>query len=122
MKKALFTASLVLLLSGCGNTDTPTNSDVLEKTPTTPEEILGKCLLEKGAIMYGTTWCGHCKHQKELFKTGVEFLPFVDCEKEKGACKKAGITGYPTWKFADNSTLIGSQDLNVLAKKTGCTY
>ena len=80
-----------------------------------------ECLTEKGAQMYGTTWCSHCNAQKEMFGEYKSKIPFIDCDKEKKLCQKLGITGYPTWIFADKSQARGRQLLEKLASKTGCT-
>ena len=121
MNKMLVITFFSLFLAGCGNSDSLIT--ISEKTPTTAEGTLAKCLAEKGAIIYGTQWCPHCKDQKKAFGSeSKEFLPFVDCDKKKGACSKAGIEGYPTWKFSDNSELVGTQSLEALAKKTNCEY
>lgn len=123
LTKTLLSIGFILMLSGCGGDTNSSSGSLSEKTPTTKEGTLAKCLAEKGAIMYGTSWCVHCKAQKKAFKTeSKEFLPFIDCDKEKGICSKAEIKGYPTWKFADNSELVGNRSLEELAKKTSCTY
>jgi hypothetical protein len=55
--------------------------------------------------MYGTYWCGHTSHQKELFgKEAWEYIDYVECSP-KGAyfdadkLAKVGdnIDGFPTW-------------------------
>lgn len=121
MKKLFLLAGFSLLLAGCS--DTAETIPLSEKVPTTAEGTLGKCLAQKGAIMYGTSWCGHCQEQKKAFGTeSKDFLPFIDCDENKGICSKAGIKGYPTWKFADNSELVGNRSLEELAAKTSCEY
>ena len=97
-------------------------------TPSLPQngepgilDDFAQCLTEKGAIFYGTEWCPHCKKQKKMFGNSVRYINFVDCDKEKDACATAGVKGYPTWKFADGTSLSGTQFLKTLAEKTGCT-
>jgi hypothetical protein len=80
---------------------------------------LAKCLTEKGAVMYGTTWCGHCNDQKKMFGTGFQFVTFVDCDKNMNECEAAGVKGYPTWKI-NNLSYEGAQSLYDLAKNSGC--
>ncbi len=121
MKKTLFFLGAALLFSGCGNT--PDSPQISEKTPQTNEGKLAKCLAEKGAVVYGTEWCPHCKTQKKMFGSeSKEFLNFIDCDKKAGLCQRKGITGYPTWKFSDGSELGGARQLEELAKKSGCEY
>lgn len=45
---------ILVLITGCSETVITTDD-------------FAKCLTEKGAKMYGTSWCGHCKNQKALF-------------------------------------------------------
>jgi len=84
-----------------------------------------KCLGEKGAKMYGTFWCTHCKAQKELFGSSWKYAPYVECSTpdEKGqtqVCKDAGITGYPTWEFPGGNRTSGVVPLEELSARTGC--
>ena len=77
-----------------------------------------KCLTSKGAVMYGTEWCSHCKNQKALFGNSFQYVTFTDCDAKKQACLDAGVTGYPTWvingeNYPGEKTL---EDLSVLSK------
>jgi thiol-disulfide isomerase/thioredoxin len=91
--------------------------------PQNREEKLAQCLSEKKVVVYGTPTCPHCVQQKELFgESAKPFLPFVDCDANADRCEKEGITGIPTWKFADGTELSGTQKLETLAKKSGCEY
>src|SRR3989344_4395086 len=83
-------------------------------------------LKDSGAVFYGASWCPHCAEQKALFGNSYKLLPYKECSVGATAatgqtqeCKDAGITGYPTWRFADGSELSGQQSLQVLAEKTG---
>lgn len=84
------------------------------------------CLEEKGAIFYGAFWCGHCRNQKAMFGKSANLLPYVECSTPDGRgqtqdCTDKGITGYPTWVFADGERMSGEIPLEKLAEKTGCT-
>ena len=88
-------------------------------------DTFATCLKDKGAVFYGAFWCTHCQAQKKLFGTSVKLLPYVECSTADGSgqtqiCKDKNITGYPTWIFADNSTLGGEITLQQLADKTSC--
>lgn len=89
---------------------------------------LAECLTGAGAKMYGTSWCPHCKKQKEEFGAAFAKVAYVECADEANprvqapACAEAGITGYPTWLFADGSKLEGDQSFAALAKKAGCPW
>ena len=60
-------------------------------------------LAERGAKMYGASWCPHCIEQKEMFGASARRLPYVECStggqgsRQAGACVAAAIRQYPTW-------------------------
>jgi hypothetical protein len=99
----------------------------LIKTPGRPGKLdaFATCLKDSGTVFYGAFWCPHCAAQKALFGSSVKYLPYVECstpdgQSQNAVCNAAGITGYPTWRFPDNSTTTGEQELAVLAEKTNC--
>ena len=89
-------------------------------------EVLAKCLTEKGAKLYGASWCPHCKDQKEKFGDAIQFVNYVECAdssdpyKQAKACADADIQGYPTWVRADNERVSGSKTLEFLAEWADC--
>lgn len=83
-------------------------------------DAFAKCLTESGAVFYGTNWCPHCTAQKQLFGESLQYIDFVDCDANQAVCVNAGIQGYPTWKLADGTSLVGTQQLSSLASATGC--
>lgn len=92
-----------------------------------PNNLVGftQCLADSGAKFYGAFWCPHCQAQKKMFGSSEKYLPYIECSTADGQqqlqiCKDAGITGYPTWEFADGSRLSGEVALSVLAEKTSC--
>lgn len=100
------------------------------KSPASNKELesLAQCLTEKGAKFYGAYWCPHCATQKQMFGRAQKQLPYIECaivgkrDKQTPECEAAGITGYPTWVFADGQKLSGEQKPEVLAKITSCEY
>lgn len=83
------------------------------------------CLKDKGATFYGAFWCPHCQRTKAMFGKSAKLLPYTECSLPSGSgqnktCDDKGITGYPTWIFADNGRLNGELTLQQLADKTGC--
>ena len=88
-------------------------------------DTFAQCLGEKGATFYGAFWCPHCQNQKALFGNSAKLLPYIECSTSDGKqqlqiCTDAGITGYPTWEFANGERLSGEVALKVLSEKTGC--
>jgi len=82
-------------------------------------DSFAQCLTEKGVKMYGTEWCSHCKNQKEAFGNSFQFVDYIDCDRDKGECLKAGVRGYPTWVI-DGENYPGEQQLERLSLLTGC--
>jgi len=83
-----------------------------------------KCITQSGAKMYGAYWCPHCKDQKALFGTSLQYINYVECDAngpnaQPEECQKAGITGYPTW-IINEKQYSGLQTLNKLASLTNC--
>jgi hypothetical protein len=94
---------------------------------TTPGKYddFAQCLKDKGAMFYGAFWCPHCQTQKLTFGKSAKKLPYTECSTPDGrgqlqVCKDNGVTGYPTWKFADGTELSGEQSFETLAEKTQC--
>lgn len=89
-----------------------------EETEGASEEF-AQCLTEKGAVMYGTEWCSHCKAQKERFGEFFEFVDYIDCDLNKEKCNAEKISGYPTWKIMGQS-FPGGKTLEELSELSGC--
>jgi hypothetical protein len=96
-------------------------------TPGKPGKLdaFATCLGDKGAQFYGAFWCPHCQNQKSLFGRSASKLPYIECSAPDGksqlqVCNDAGITGYPTWKFADGTVKTGEVSLEDLSTQTGC--
>ncbi len=83
-------------------------------------EKLALCLKEKGAVMYGTYWCPHCKKQKEMFGEAFKYINYVECTEVPQKCEEAGIYGVPTWIFKNGTKLEGIQTLEKLKEVSGC--
>ncbi|TAE56344.1 MAG: hypothetical protein EAZ87_18525 [Nostocales cyanobacterium] len=96
----------------------------IKNTSGEAEIALAKHLKNIKAKMYGAYWCGHCKHQKELFgKQAWPTITYIECDP-KGTnprpdlCEKAKIQGYPTWEI-NGKLYPGRQSLENLAKISG---
>jgi len=89
---------------------------------------LAHCLVQQGATMYGTYWCGGCNKQKEEF--GAEAWNtfrqnYMECsergpEEVQQRCEQDNIAAYPTWKFKNGREVIGYKTLDKLAELSGC--
>jgi len=91
-----------------------------------PDLALAECITDSGAVFYGAFWCSHCQAQKTLFEAAAPALPYVECStpdqsNQTQVCKDKGITGYPTWIFADGTQLSGELSFATLAEKTDCS-
>lgn len=104
---------------------------VREPAPTVGQDqvaALAECLSSSGAKLYGAYWCSHCEQQKEAFGDAADRLPFVECgvegdvSRQTDECAAAGITSYPTWRFADGTEKVGEADFDELAELSGCPW
>lgn len=116
----IYTALVVLLVGGllvARNYSEPT------EVSSTKYDGFATCLADAGAKFYGAYWCPHCKDQKDLFENTSK-LPYIECslpnQQQNQLCNEEGITGYPTWKFADGSVESGVMPLEELASRTSC--
>lgn len=80
---------------------------------------LAKCIADSGAKFYGTSTCPYCNSQKAKFGDDAKYLPYIECTNNS-QCTDAGITGYPTWIFADGKRQSGDLPLSSLAQLSGC--
>jgi len=89
-------------------------------------DSFAQCLSDKGAKMYGTALCTHCKEQKDMFGKSWAYIDYVECSSPDGygqldICKAANITGYPTWVFDGGIRKSGTVPMEELSEKTGCS-
>jgi hypothetical protein len=96
----------LILISGCASKEKDIGS-------------FSQCLTDRGAVLYGASWCGHCQQQKTLFGEHIDKINYVECTQEKSVCEKEGIRGYPTWKL-NGQLYPGSKTLDKLSLFTGC--
>lgn len=89
------------------------------KRSSTDQSIeLAKFLSSKGAIMYGTYWCGHTNHQKELFgKEAWDLIQYVECspkgvyyDSERIVKVSKNIDGFPTWYIPNEKGIRGRKN------------
>ncbi len=83
-------------------------------------DSFAQCLVGKGATMYGAYWCPHCQAEKALFGASFRYVGYVECTQDVDKCTAAGIQAFPTWKYPDGTTYVGTQSLEQLAAESGC--
>ena len=83
-------------------------------------DSFAQCLADGKVTMYGADWCPHCQNEKKAFGDSFRLVPYVECPDDPQRCLQEGITGYPTWVFADGTKLVGEQGLEKLSKVSGC--
>jgi len=115
-----------VIKGGTGTVQAPSTTSSETALASTTALKLATCLKASGAKFYGAFWCPHCNDQKAMFGDAVKELPYIECSTPDGrgqtpVCAAANITGYPTWVFADGSTLSGAIEPKELAAKTGCS-
>jgi len=89
-------------------------------------DAFAKCLTEKGIKIFGASWCPHCQDQKKMFGDSVKYINYVECAipgsiKQADACSAEGISGYPTWKYADGQKEAKVKTLQQLSDISGCS-
>jgi hypothetical protein len=93
------------------------------REPSDPDAF-AQCLTDKGAKMYGASWCSHCNNQKESFGDSWEHIDYVECSSPLGGmlaeCGEAGIRGYPTWVFPGDEKVPGELSFEDLSAYSGC--
>ena len=119
--KVLFILSLIALfvIAGCNQSDY------------TREQLdgLATCLKEKGVKEYGAFWCPNCAKQQKMFGRSYDIIKdgvYIECDprgddSQAELCIEKKVEKYPTWEFSNEEFLVGVQEFNVLAEKSGCT-
>lgn len=98
---------------------TQKSSNTIQFTGDGASVEFAQCLTSNGAVFYGTEWCPYCNNQKQMFGNSMQYVNYVDCDKERETCLREGIQGYPTWKV-NGRDLVGTQSLEALASATSC--
>jgi len=76
-------------------------------------DSFAQCLTDKGAIMYGATFCQYSHAQKGLFGNSVKFLDVRDFSKDPN------VRVTPTW-LINGQYYENVQSFDRLATVTGC--
>jgi hypothetical protein len=78
-----------------------------------PLDDFAQCLTEKGAVMYGASWCKYTAAQKQMFGNSMRFIDYRDFSENPE------VKTTPTW-FIDGQKYEKVQSLDKLASITGC--
>ncbi|MDX1917607.1 MAG: hypothetical protein SFT81_00485 [Candidatus Caenarcaniphilales bacterium] len=120
-KLSFFLASVLLLV--CMFISSQSQSGVAEDPRAV--EALAKCLRATRATMYGTSKCGHCLAQKEMFGEYFKYIRFVDCRRDKASsdeCYKSKVGKFPQWNFTTtDKVIVREADLDTIAMTSGCS-
>jgi|TARA_Y100000310_G_scaffold146788_1_gene146096 hypothetical protein len=79
----------------------------------TPLDDFAQCLTDKGAVMYGASWCKYTDAQKAMFGNSIRLIDYRDFTENP----EVKIT--PTW-FVDKQKYENVQSFDRLAAVTGC--
>jgi glutaredoxin len=108
----IIVAIIVVFITGCDG-----QASIVDEPG--PYDAIAQCLTDKGAILYKTEWCPHCKDQKAAFGTSLRYVTMVDCDDDRKLCQEADIKGYPTW-IIDGEQYPGTRSPEALAETAGC--
>ncbi|MBL7056381.1 hypothetical protein ISS07_05695 [Candidatus Woesearchaeota archaeon] len=73
-----------------------------------------KCLTEKGAVMYGASFCKYTHGQKGMFGNSMKHINYQDFTED------SNIKLTPTWKI-EGKYYENAQSFETLSKLTGCS-
>lgn len=79
-----------------------------------PLDDFAQCLTDKGAVMYGASWCKYTDGQKAMFGNSIRFIDYRDYSE------KPEVKITPTW-FIDGQKYENAQSLDKLALVSGCS-
>jgi len=118
MKKTLIVLLFVIsvIIAACSSSSGYTRESI---------DALAKCMTEKGVVEYGAFWCQNCAKQKKMFGSSYKYIKYIECDprgenEQAELCIEKKVEKYPDWEFADKSRLVGVQEFEALATKSGC--
>lgn len=80
-----------------------------------------QCLTDRGAVMYGTKYCGHCANQKELFGDAFQYVTYVECTEQQDVCQQKNVQYVPAWEI-DGTLYVGEKSFFELSRMSGCPF
>ena len=94
----------VLVFAAAYSVHSPAPPENPTQAATFYQVSLAKYLSERGATMYGSHNCAHCRKQKELFGGAFGHVTYVECSRsgpdpDPSLCAAKNIRSYPTWEI-----------------------
>src|SRR3989338_5681642 len=109
-KKLIYTAisSVIIVLIAVGF-----GYGFIQSKKPGPLDGFAECLTEKGAVMYGASFCKYTSGQKGMFGNSMKFIDYRDFTED------SNIKLTPTWKI-NGQYYENAQSLDRLSSITGC--
>jgi len=83
-------------------------------------EDFGRCLNQKGMVMYGQPGCPACSQQKQLLGAAYSQIKVVNCPSQPEECQRVGVRTTPSWAKNGVMAIPGGTSLDYLAQVAGC--
>lgn len=112
--------SIAIIIFAILNVNT---NKITENTGPSLYDTFAQCLTDKGAVMYGASWCSHCQELKKTFGSSFKLVEYVECPDNTQLCIDKGIQGYPTWLMNEkviSEGFAGDRSMKELSDATGC--
>ncbi|MFH1501250.1 MAG: hypothetical protein ABIE22_04870 [archaeon] len=103
----------IFVVKGNNSNNTEINSSTDENKT---QLNYAQCIASK-SVLYISTGCTACSHQKELFGNDYHYLNTIDCAITPENCND--ITAVPTW-IINNEQYKGVQSIETLKRLTEC--
>lgn len=123
---------LIILLLSLQNAGIARNEAAhLENSSRQSEDLLARCLAEKGLVVYSSITCSACRAQRKLFGKAFEHITEIECnpnapDNQVGLCLEKQIRKTLTWILEVNGKEIkrleGYHLLEDLATFAGCDF
>jgi len=83
-------------------------------------EDFGRCLKQKGMVMYSQPGCSACTQQKQLLGAAYSQITDISCPSKPEECSKVGVRTTPSWAKNGVMAIPGGTSLEYLAEVAGC--
>ncbi|MBN1385989.1 hypothetical protein JW968_03350 [Candidatus Woesearchaeota archaeon] len=116
---------LILALTACKPPEIEENG-LVQYENYTSTDLFAICLASTGMQLFGSSTCGGCVYQKNLFGEAFKHINYVECNLNEPNhnfeyCREMNITHYPSW-VKDEVLYPGSKTFQELSIISGCAY